>query len=81
MPGRASSGHWPVDLGDRDTAHLEVDAARRIFEELGAAPDLARLKALFPTAAPPPAGNLTTREIEVLALVAEVRPTARSLRS
>ncbi|MGH9223058.1 MAG: LuxR C-terminal-related transcriptional regulator [Acidimicrobiales bacterium] len=58
------------DLGDRDTAHLEVDAARRTFEQLGAAPDLARLKALFPTAAPPPAGNLTGREIEVLALVA-----------
>ncbi len=58
------------DLGDRDSAHLEVDAARHTFEQLGAAPDLARLKALFPTAAPPAAGNLTTREIEVLALVA-----------
>lgn len=58
------------DLGDRDAAHLEVDAARRTFDQLGAAPDLARLEALFPTAAPPTAGNLTRREIEVLVLVA-----------
>jgi DNA-binding CsgD family transcriptional regulator len=61
------------DLGDRDTAHLEVDAARQTFERLGAAPDLDQLKALFPAVKPPPAGNLTQRQIEVLALVAAGR--------
>ena len=58
------------DLGDRDAAHLELDAVRHTLEQLGAAPDLARVKALFPTAALPVAGNLTTREIQVLVLVA-----------
>ena len=32
-------------LGDRDTAALELDCARRVFEQLGAAPDLAALDA------------------------------------
>lgn len=58
------------DLGDRDTAHLEAEAARQTFHQLGALPDIGRLEALFPTAASPPAGNLTGRQIEVLVLVA-----------
>ena len=58
------------ELGDRDTAALEADAARLTFERLGAAPDQARLQALFPaTTSTAPAG-LTTRQLEVLALVA-----------
>ncbi len=61
------------DLGDRDTAHLEADAARQTLEQLGAAPDLDQLGALFPALAPPPAGNLTRRQIEVLTLVAAGR--------
>lgn len=61
------------DLGDRDTAHLEADAARQTFKQLGAAPDIVRLEALFPAAAARPAGNLTKREVEVLALVAAGR--------
>jgi DNA-binding NarL/FixJ family response regulator len=61
------------DLGDRDTAYLEADAARQTFEHLGAAPDVDRLAALFPRGAPSPAGNLTPRQIEVLALVATGR--------
>ncbi len=61
------------DLGDRDTAHLEADAARQTFKQLGAAPDIVRLEALFPAAAARPAGNLTEREVEVLALVAAGR--------
>ena len=32
-------------LGDQDTAALELDCARRVFERLGAAPDLAALDA------------------------------------
>jgi DNA-binding NarL/FixJ family response regulator len=57
-------------LGDEDTAALELEAARRVFEQLGAAPDLARVDAL---AAPPGAREthgLTSRELEVLRLVA-----------
>ena len=31
-------------LGDRDTARLELELAREVFERLGAAPDLAALE-------------------------------------
>ena len=58
------------ELGDRDTAELEADAARLTFERLGAAPDQARLRALFPATTPTAPGGLTTRQVEVLALVA-----------
>lgn len=57
-------------LGDEDTGEMELDAARRAFAELGAAPDLAMVKALSPTAAVEPAGGLTAREIQVLRLIA-----------
>ena len=53
-------------LGDEDTASLELDAARRVFRQVGARPDLERL-----TAAPKAAGGLTARELEVLTLVAK----------
>jgi len=33
-------------LGDEDTAEMELDAARLVFEQLGAAPDLARVDSL-----------------------------------
>jgi DNA-binding CsgD family transcriptional regulator len=57
-------------LGDHDTAAMELDAARWLFQKLGAAPDLARVEALSPRAASAGAGGLTDREIEVLRLVA-----------
>ena len=50
-------------LGDADSAAMELDAARDVFESLGAHPDLERL-------AGPPQGSLTPREIEVIRLVA-----------
>lgn len=56
-------------LGDEDGAGLEFDAAREVFTELGAAPDLARVTALIEPAGSPRHG-LTRREIEVLGLVA-----------
>jgi hypothetical protein len=34
------------ELGDKDTAGMELDAARVVFEQLGAAPDLARVASL-----------------------------------
>jgi DNA-binding NarL/FixJ family response regulator len=57
-------------LGDEDTAAMELDAARRVFQELGAAPELARVERLARPAAPTPAGRLSAREVQVLALVA-----------
>ena len=38
-------------LGDEETAQLEFDAARRVFERLGATPDLARVDRLRAPAA------------------------------
>ncbi|MDP8931326.1 MAG: LuxR C-terminal-related transcriptional regulator [Actinomycetota bacterium] len=60
-------------LGDDDGAELEMAAARRVFRQLGAAPDLARLDALSAKRAPKGAGPLTAREVQVLALVATGR--------
>ncbi len=56
-------------LGDRDTAAMELDAARWVFRQLGAVPDVIRVEALIREAAPQVAG-LTAREVEVLRLVA-----------
>jgi DNA-binding CsgD family transcriptional regulator len=60
-------------LGDTDGAALEADVARRVFERLGAAPDLARLDADATTSSATtvttPRG-LSAREVEVLRLVA-----------
>ena len=59
------------DLGDDDAAEMELDAARRVFAALGAAPDLARVAVL--TRAVGPVGGLTEREVQVLRLVATGR--------
>lgn len=56
-------------LGDDDTAVLELEAARSAFEALGAAPELAALKSLTTPAAADRHG-LSRRELEVLRLVA-----------
>jgi DNA-binding CsgD family transcriptional regulator len=69
---RVRLGRLCAASGDADTAALEFAAARRSFERLGAADDLAGLDRLTPGAV---AGDLTTplsgREREVLALVAQ----------
>jgi len=57
-----------LDLGDGATAQLEFEAARGVFEELGAAPDLERVAQL--EGLPRAAGALSPRENEVLILVA-----------
>jgi len=57
-------------LGDHDGAEMELDAARWAFQQLGAAPDLARAQALSGKTAAPAAGELTAREVQVLRLVA-----------
>ena len=55
-------------LGDDEAAGLEFDAARSVFDRLGAQPDLARLDAARAPTSPP--GPLTARELEVLRLIA-----------
>jgi DNA-binding CsgD family transcriptional regulator len=57
-------------LGDEETAALELEAARSIFAELGASPDMARLDTLISRVEPRDAHGLTVRELEVLRLVA-----------
>jgi DNA-binding NarL/FixJ family response regulator len=57
-------------LGDEDSAALEFEAARSAFEQLGAAPDLARLDGLTARAASADSHGLSPRELEVLRLVA-----------
>jgi len=58
-------------LGDRDGARMELESACRTFKTLGAATDLAATERLGRALVTEPAGGaLTTREIEVLRLVA-----------
>jgi ATP/maltotriose-dependent transcriptional regulator MalT len=57
------------ELGDQDGAEMELDAARWVFRQLGAAPDLARVESLSQRAAAG-SGGLTARELQVLRLVA-----------
>jgi DNA-binding NarL/FixJ family response regulator len=58
------------ELGDEDTAEMELDAARSAFLELGATPDLARVEALSRSGVSGAAAGLSARELQVLALVA-----------
>ncbi len=60
-------------LGDEEAATLEHQAARSVFERLGATPDLARLDAPVPFVEQPSRNRLTTRELDVLRLVANGR--------
>jgi DNA-binding NarL/FixJ family response regulator len=57
-------------LGDEEGARLELDAARALFEQLGAAPDLAHIASLTPDAPPGRGHGLSARELQVLRLVA-----------
>jgi DNA-binding CsgD family transcriptional regulator/tetratricopeptide (TPR) repeat protein len=59
-------------LGDDDTAAMELEAARSGFEQLGAAPDLARLDSSREERSRDTHG-LSARELEVLRLVAAGR--------
>jgi DNA-binding CsgD family transcriptional regulator len=57
-------------LGDEDTAALELQSARDCFEQLAAAPDVARIDTLVQRAPSHGAHGLSARELEVLRLVA-----------
>ena len=57
-------------LGDDDAAALELEAARTIFEELGAGPDLNRVDSLVTSTPSKSPHGLSRRELEVLRHVA-----------
>ena len=57
-------------LGDAEGCGMEAEAARRAFERLGAAKDLARLEALERPDPAARSGVLTAREVQVLGLLA-----------
>jgi DNA-binding CsgD family transcriptional regulator len=57
-------------LGDDDAATLEWEAARTVFEELGAGPDRGRVDSLVTSAPAKSAHGLSRRELEVLRHVA-----------
>lgn len=66
-------GQACLELGDADTAHEHLEAARAVFERLGASPALALLEQQLGQS---PAGvdaELTAREREVLAFLASGR--------
>lgn len=58
-------------LADEDTAAMELEAARTVFVELGAAPDVLRVDALRRGTAGRAPVALSPREVEVVRLVAE----------
>jgi DNA-binding NarL/FixJ family response regulator len=57
-------------LGDEEAAAMELDAARGVFAQLGATPDLARLETLDGREAAAKGHGLTARELQVLRLLA-----------
>jgi len=57
-------------VGDEETAALELDAARGMFERLGASNDIARLEQWARRDSSRTPTRLTARELEVLGLVA-----------
>ena len=59
-----------AEMGDDDTASLELEAAREVFARLGAAPDLVRVDSLIGRPSSREAHGLTPRELQVLRLVA-----------
>lgn len=70
---RALAGLACRALGDAEGGRLELDAARGAFEQLGAAPDVARIDALMNDATSARPHGLTLRELQVLRLVATGR--------
>jgi ATP/maltotriose-dependent transcriptional regulator MalT len=57
-------------LGDEDGALMELDAARWVFDGLGATGDVRRVDGFIGRAPPPTPHHLTGRELEVLRAVA-----------
>jgi DNA-binding CsgD family transcriptional regulator len=72
---RALVGCAARALGDHDAAAMEWDAARLVFEQLGALPDVARTdelaRAIMKDGVGASVGGLTAREVQVLRLLAQ----------
>jgi DNA-binding NarL/FixJ family response regulator len=62
--------HACRELGDHDTADMELDAAAQVFQQLKAVPALERVNELSRRREQATPGGLTPREVEVLRLVA-----------
>lgn len=60
-------------LGDGDSADMELEAARQVFRQLGAAPDLAYADGLSRTPVAKTVAGLSAREVEVLRFLATGR--------
>lgn len=56
--------------GDTDSAEMEFEAARKVFEHVGAAPDLRRVESLMKQSTAENPHGLTPRELEVLRILA-----------
>ena len=57
-------------LGDEGSTEMELDAARSVFQQLDAVPDLVRVEELARVMERRAAGGLSPREVQVLALLA-----------
>jgi DNA-binding NarL/FixJ family response regulator len=60
-------------LGDEDAAAIELEGAAKVFSELGATPDLARVRRALGSRPGGGGAQLTGREVEVLRLLAAGR--------
>ncbi|MBD3615247.1 MAG: response regulator transcription factor [Gracilimonas sp.] len=58
------------EIGDNDTAEMELDAARWHFQQLGAAHDLEKVESLIRKSPADNINGLTSRELEVLRFLA-----------
>lgn len=58
------------ELGDEDSAKMEFEAAHKVFQQLGAAPDLENVESLIQQPGGPSQHGLTPRELEVLRILA-----------
>jgi ATP/maltotriose-dependent transcriptional regulator MalT len=67
---RVLVGQACAALGDPDTAAMELEAARHTFEKLGATPELTRLAALANDRENQDVYGLTTRELQILRVLA-----------
>jgi ATP/maltotriose-dependent transcriptional regulator MalT len=68
---RVLIGTASEEQGDHHTAESEFEAARRAFQQLGAAVDLKALDELTGTSPSETPGGLSPREVEILTLVAK----------
>lgn len=58
------------ELDDCDAAKLELELAREVFQRLGAAPELAQVEKIVSEKTGFPTSGLTSREVEVVRLIA-----------